>query len=62
MICVSVEYSAGEMKLVNKYRLDDRYIPCPETEYIIEAKLQGLELVDMLLIKEFNRRVRVRIF
>ena len=47
------------MKLVNKYRLNDRYIPCTETEYIIEAKLQGLELVDMLLIKEFNRRVRV---
>ncbi len=56
---IIAEYSTGEMKLVNEYRLEGRFKMCAETEAIIAAKIQGLELVELLLIKEFNRRVRV---
>ncbi len=48
------------MSLINRYRLHDRFIPSDETTQIIEAKLEALQLIDLLLIKEFNRRVAVR--
>lgn len=54
------EFSGGQLKAVNNYRIQDRFTPGEDTTRVIEAKLEGLRVVELLLIKEYNRRVRVR--
>ncbi|XP_078335085.1 inositol 1,4,5-trisphosphate-gated calcium channel ITPR2-like [Crassostrea virginica] len=51
-------YSKEAQKEVNRYQLLDRYERSPETEAIVNAKFQVLEVLDLLLTYQRNSRLQ----
>ncbi|ESO91009.1 hypothetical protein LOTGIDRAFT_163525 [Lottia gigantea] len=51
-------YSKDAMKSVTQYQLVDRYLVCPETLAIVNAKFQALEVLDLLLTYQRNSRLQ----
>ncbi|KAH3769464.1 hypothetical protein DPMN_170733 [Dreissena polymorpha] len=53
-------YSKEGQKTVNKYRESGRFDICPETEAVVKAKFQAMEVLDLLLT--FQRNIRLKTF
>ncbi|CAD5118285.1 DgyrCDS6999 [Dimorphilus gyrociliatus] len=51
-------YSRYTRGVVYEYQLYKRYEKCKETDAIVSAKIQGLELLELLLTSQFNGKVK----
>ncbi|ELT91343.1 hypothetical protein CAPTEDRAFT_201920 [Capitella teleta] len=50
-------FTKDSVKLVNMYRLKQRYEPSAETKAIVNAKYQAMSVLDLLLTFQFNTRL-----